>query len=160
MVIDDLDTLDIPGIPLIPFKNFNILLPYGEDIDNIEISTDNEISLEGRYLLEPGKIPITYGNNGIKYESPLDFSLDTIKVEQNNFEMNSSDDLKEPNFQNPQINNSIIKSQELFLDKKVYNSAGKYPEELYSKVFIQQFRGYRILVLRLFPVQYYPISGS
>ena len=40
----------------------------------------------------------------------------------------------------------------------IYNSKEPYPENLYSKVGIQQKRGYQILILNLYPIEYNPKS--
>ena len=45
-------------------------------------------------------------------------------------------------------------------DLSIYNSTEPYPGKLYTKQAIQEFRGYKILILNLYPVQYVPKSGG
>ncbi|MBN2599442.1 MAG: hypothetical protein JXA75_02790 [Candidatus Thermoplasmatota archaeon] len=45
-------------------------------------------------------------------------------------------------------------------DQRVYRSSEEFPGRLYSEVGVYQFRGYSILVLMLYPVQYIPTEGE
>ncbi len=45
-------------------------------------------------------------------------------------------------------------------NSSVYESEEPYPGLLYSDVTIQTFRGYQILILKLFPMQYIPSKGK
>lgn len=45
-------------------------------------------------------------------------------------------------------------------DKKIYGSSNDFPGELYTEIGIYSFRGYDILVLDLYPVQYIPSTGE
>ncbi|MEM0466961.1 MAG: C25 family cysteine peptidase [Candidatus Thermoplasmatota archaeon] len=45
-------------------------------------------------------------------------------------------------------------------DEGTYSSTEEVPGELFSTVGVYSFRGYQILVLRLYPVQYIPASGE
>ena len=45
-------------------------------------------------------------------------------------------------------------------DEKIYNSDEIFPGKFYDKVGVQSFRGYQILVLSLYPVQYNPVTGE
>jgi len=49
---------------------------------------------------------------------------------------------------------------EYTLDESVYDSVDSFPEELYSVVGIYELRGYKILVLNLYPVHYIPKTGK
>ena len=42
----------------------------------------------------------------------------------------------------------------------IYNSDSLFPGKLYDKIGVYSFRGYQILVLSLYPVQYEPTSGE
>lgn len=42
----------------------------------------------------------------------------------------------------------------------IYYSSEMFPGRLYDEIGVQCFRGYKILVLRLYPVQYVPFSGE
>ena len=45
-------------------------------------------------------------------------------------------------------------------DAEIYSSDVEFPGTLFSSVGVYQFRGYSILVLELYPVQYNPVSGE
>lgn len=45
-------------------------------------------------------------------------------------------------------------------DPEIYNSTNAYPESVYMYVSLQNFRGYRILILNLNPVKYIPKTGK
>ncbi|MBN1860507.1 MAG: PKD domain-containing protein [Candidatus Thermoplasmatota archaeon] len=45
-------------------------------------------------------------------------------------------------------------------NEAMYGSSATYPGRLFTKVGVQQFRGYQILVLLLHPVQYTPLTGE
>lgn len=49
---------------------------------------------------------------------------------------------------------------EFKLDNSVYNSIIPFPNKLYSIVGVYELRGYRILVLNLYPVNYIPKTGK
>jgi hypothetical protein len=45
-------------------------------------------------------------------------------------------------------------------DEKIYSSSNEFPGDLFTEVGVYWFRGYKILVLDLYPVQYIPTSGE
>ncbi|PKP59005.1 MAG: hypothetical protein CVT88_06395, partial [Candidatus Altiarchaeales archaeon HGW-Altiarchaeales-1] len=45
-------------------------------------------------------------------------------------------------------------------NQSIYNSAEEYPGKLYSQVSVQEMRGYKILILNLYPVHYIPKTGE
>ena len=45
-------------------------------------------------------------------------------------------------------------------DETIYGSTSMFPGEFYSKSGVYSFRGYDILVLSLYPVQYVPLTGE
>ena len=45
-------------------------------------------------------------------------------------------------------------------DKAIYNSSGEFPGNLYSVNSVQNMRGYRFLILNLYPVRYAPKTGE
>ncbi len=51
------------------------------------------------------------------------------------------------------------KEQNFAFDRQFYSSGNVFPEKLYEIVDIYEFRGYRILVLNLFPANYIPKTG-
>ena len=51
-------------------------------------------------------------------------------------------------------------SQKISTNKEIYNSNEFYPGKLYTETGIYNFRGYKILVLLLHPIQYNPLTGK
>jgi hypothetical protein len=51
-------------------------------------------------------------------------------------------------------------SQKIITNNEIYNSNEFYPGKLYTKIGIYNYRGYKILVLLLHPVQYNPVTGE
>lgn len=51
-------------------------------------------------------------------------------------------------------------TQKIFKNMEIYNSNKFYPGKLYTEVGIYNFRGYKILVLLLHPIQYNPFTGE
>jgi hypothetical protein len=45
-------------------------------------------------------------------------------------------------------------------DESIYTSGDSYPDASFESIGIQPFRGYQILVLRLHPVDYVPVTGE
>jgi len=54
----------------------------------------------------------------------------------------------------------IMQKPSIIPDEKVYSSSSQFPGKLFTKVGIYAFRGYKILVLTLYPVQYIPSEGK
>jgi len=57
------------------------------------------------------------------------------------------------------INNAKY-SEKLIKNKEIYEKNDLFPGRLFTKIGIQSFRGFNILVLLLHPVQYNPVSGE
>ena len=49
---------------------------------------------------------------------------------------------------------------DLYIDAEIYASNNSFPSAQFEMVGIYGFRGYRILVLRLYPLEYEPLSGK
>jgi len=109
--IEGLENFGEPGIPVLPFKTVRILLPFDEEIEDIQVAGKYKTYLTGNYLVEPGQKPV-----------PIILNI--------------------TNFTTP--------------NETVYNSLTPFPNKLYSKPYIQEFRGYKILILNLYPVHYIP----
>ena len=105
------------GQPSLPASGAQILLPYGTDVSDIRIVTDDFISLGEGYNIEPVGKPIKLSAEPGSFERPVP-------------------------------------------DAAIYNSDQPFPEALYEDIGVQTFRGYRILTLRLQPLQYIPTSGE
>ena len=112
ITIPRLNSYGAPGAPAVPFKTAKILIPYGEEVDNIQV-TPAEKNYLGKFLIEPGQKPI-----------PIGYKEGEITP----------------------------------LNETIYNSMAPYPENIYSKVGVQWKKGYQILVLNLYPLEYIPKS--
>jgi hypothetical protein len=51
-----------PGLPVLPFKTAEILLPHGFDVECITVTCGRKVVLPGSYMVEPGQqaIPLSY----------------------------------------------------------------------------------------------------
>ncbi len=104
------------GEPLLPSMGARILLPFGTEVESIEITAKEEISLGSGYYVEPVAPWVKLSDIGaMKPPSP---------------------------------------------DAAIYGSDNPFPEEKYEYVGVYGFRGYKILTLKLQPVQYRPVSGE
>ncbi len=55
--IAGLDTYNIPGEPVVPFKTCRILLPYQYEVADIKVTGGQKIKL-GRFFIQPGQQPV------------------------------------------------------------------------------------------------------
>ncbi|MGA2671012.1 MAG: C25 family cysteine peptidase [Dehalococcoidia bacterium] len=62
VTMEDLPKWSEPGLPVLPFKTANILLPYGFDVERITVICGNKVALPGSYMVEPGQkaVPLSY----------------------------------------------------------------------------------------------------
>jgi len=98
------------GEPALPAGKAYILIPYGKDIERIEVKAGKAVYLNGSYDVMP-----------VERAHPI----------------------------------GII---ELPKKGKIYEKDEPYPSKLYDKVGIYYFRGFKILILRLYPVHYIPLQ--
>ncbi len=105
------DLYGAPGEPVLPFKTVMVLIPYSEEVQDIQVIPGKEVYF-GEFYIVPGQEPVPFS-----FEGPV--------------EPTPPDDV-------------------------IYNSTNIFPEEVYSKVSVQGMRGYQILILNLYPVQYIP----
>lgn len=54
----------------------------------------------------------------------------------------------------------ISSQKKPIFDHTIYNSNNAFPEEIFTKIGLFKCKGYNILVLKLHPIKYYPISGD
>ena len=105
------------GHPALPASGARILIPYGLDVESVEIIPGEKIVIGSGYDIVPvGK--------------PIPLSADPSSI------------------------------QPLAKDEAVYSLTHPIPVERHENVGTQGFRGYRILVLKLQPVDYIPSSGT
>jgi len=102
-----------PGEPVVPFKTAKILIPYGEEVQDIQVILGNKVYL-GKFYLQPAQEPLPLSYRG--------------------------------------------KIEETLPKEMIYNSMEPYPKDIYSKIGVQWKRGYQILILNLYPVEYIPKS--
>ena len=111
ITIPGLNSYAYPGAPVVPYKTATVLIPYGAEVDDIQV-TPGEKKYLGKFLLEPGQEPLPIGKEG-----------------------------------------GLTPRNET-----IYNSMASYPGTIYSKVCVQWKKGYQILVLNLYPLEYIPKS--
>ncbi len=105
-----------PGEPKVPVKGCRIVIPYGHEVDSVNVLKKDRVSYSTDLELEPAQRVFPYGYDGeVVFEEP---------------------------------------------NMEVYGSDEFYPNSDYEVVRTQVFRGYTILVLRLYPVKYNPVSGQ
>jgi len=69
--VQEYDTVSIPGCdmygapgePVLPFKTARILIPYGEEVQDIQVVPGEEIYL-GEFYIEPGQEPVRFSFTG------------------------------------------------------------------------------------------------
>ncbi|MCK4656535.1 MAG: hypothetical protein KAT85_05865, partial [candidate division Zixibacteria bacterium] len=121
----DYDRIAMPGCPnagnvsepALPATGAQILLPYGTEIESIEIVAEERIQIGSGYLIEP-------------------------------------------NAEQAKLTSAPIEPILPVPDPEIYGSDQPFPGESYQNVGVQEFRGYRMLILKLQPVQYIPTSGE
>ena len=90
---------------------------------------------------------------------PPDSKIDSIRVISGNRTVIGQGYNLVPNLKPvPLSSNSIANKPEPKPD--IYLSDRVYPQECFEKVCVQQFRGYEILFMKIYPVQYQPLSGE
>ncbi len=105
------------GEPALPARGAQILLPYGTEVESIEIVAGEAIVLgDGFYV--------------------------------------------EPNAEQAKLTSAPVEPVPPVPDPGIYGSDQPFPEARFEKVGVQSFRGYRMLILKLQPVQYVPASGE
>ncbi|MCK4655797.1 MAG: hypothetical protein KAT85_02160, partial [candidate division Zixibacteria bacterium] len=106
-----------PGQPALPAKGASILLPYGTEIESIEVVASGEIMLGSGFVVEPCGYPRKLS------EESQEFRL-------------------------------------LQPDSEIYESSDLFPASQYELVSIQNFRGFKIAVLKLHPVRFIGTRGE
>ncbi|UCG36828.1 MAG: hypothetical protein JSV64_00660, partial [Candidatus Bathyarchaeota archaeon] len=59
-----------PGEPVLPFKTLKILIPYGKEPTNMDVSTGNRRLIPGDFLIEYGKTPVPISSEPTKIDKP------------------------------------------------------------------------------------------
>ena len=105
-----------PGEPSLPAKGAYILIPQGEKVSEIIVTSDEKIPLGSGFIINPVIQPVPLSEN-------------------------ESATIPTPN-------------------ETIYNSDNMFPGKLFSEIGTYRCRGYNILILRFYPVQYKPLSGE
>jgi len=105
------------GHPSLPASGAKILLPYGTEIDNVEIIRSDKHIVGSDYFVNP-------------VEKPFPLSAKTEDI------------------------------PPLQTDQAIYSMNNPVPLNKYENVGIQIFRGYKVLFLKLHPVEYIPTKGE
>lgn len=105
------------GQPALPATGTRILIPYGDEIESIQILTGNQEILGEGFLIEPVAPQVRLSGNGDDYTPATP-------------------------------------------DPAIYSGAESFPPTRYENVGVQNFRGYRVLHLKLQPMQWDPASGE
>ncbi len=75
VTIKGMPSLGQPGEPVLPVKTIKILIPFGQEVKRIKVSSKKERILKGKYLVEPGQRPVPLRYRG---KVPLPFLKDKI----------------------------------------------------------------------------------
>ncbi len=113
--ISNLSNYGDPGEPVLPFKLAKILIPQNEEVRDIRVKADDEMTLKGN-------LPVEYGKTIL-----------------------------------PTLSDARVADH---ADQAIYNSQNPFPGESWSFISLQSMKGYEILLLKLFPVQYVPKAGD
>ena len=63
------------GLPVVPFKSVKVLLPYGEELENIEVILGNKTFIGEGFLIKPGQAQIPSCFNGTISRTPLNTTV-------------------------------------------------------------------------------------
>jgi Peptidase family C25/Propeptide_C25/Dockerin type I domain len=116
IVMSDAPNSGVVGHPALPGYGAYILIPYGSDIEDIEIITGEKTYIGDGYSVEP---------------------MDRTYI------LSSSSDL-------PPV----------YRDEAIYSLTKAIPEKKAETIDVQYLHGYKILVLKIRPVEYIPASGA
>ena len=105
-----------PGKPVLPFKQARILLPFGTEVDRVQIKPGNRVNLPGVHTLAWGQRP-----------APLSRPDRLVQTAP---------------------------------DRVVYALNSAFPTRLDSGKSVQYKRGFAVLCLDLWPVEYVPAQGQ
>jgi len=138
-------SIDIPGFPIIPFDTKKILIPFGKEIDSIEVILKAEKEdFVPDYLVEPGRGKFFYGPNG-RGLYPSDFVYDPF-----------SSSTVDEQYQKYVARNCDCIDCDLFFNASIYGSNSFYPVDDFELYPVQRIRGFNVVDLNLYPIRYNP----
>ena len=138
IVNQDLDSVEIPGEPVIPFKTIRFVIPIDQKFDSLEVIPGELIKLSGKYKIRSGQedYPFLELSNNV---DPRSTFIDGARFN----ELGNPKEDYERNFTLP--------------NATIYGSSSLFPGVTYSIESSQEKYGYTILIIRLYPFQYTPI---
>lgn len=110
----------------------------------------------GGHLAETGKPRIPFKT--VRILLPYGKDLKNIEVFSGEWYSLNGDFLIEPAQEQVPIGSN--KQVEFNLDKDLYQTSEPFPNELDSVVGVYELRGYRILIVNLYPIKYFPAIGE
>ena len=135
-------------------KKYSFKKPEIEKIDDYDYVMMGGLN----HLAEPGYPVLPFKT--VKILLPYEEEISEIKVEASNKEYIGKDYYCKPGDSYV----PLCDSEEIFEIKEpnpeIYNSETAYPEKVYSDYQIEKFRGYKIFLMNLYPVEYVPKSGE
>jgi hypothetical protein len=141
VVVSGLHNHGMPGEPILPFKTVKILLPEGKDVSSVNVTASDKVMLDGSFRVEPGQKSVPLIDGIDETETNKQISQESSKPLPYNTVLKNKQDRTQPN-------------------QTIYSSSEPFPGKLYDGLGVQVFRGYRILIVNLYPVQYIPKTGE
>ena len=139
VLLEDYSNFETPGMPCLPVNGVKILLPRGSSLNDVIIIPGDSTVFHLDSLIEPSQMPIPL----IDYNN---YQFSDLSIDEEIFDYLEYDSDNFLEFTEP--------------DEKIYGSSENYPGYFYNIVGEQKSRGYNILVLNLFPVQYNPSENK
>ncbi|MGC9307948.1 MAG: C25 family cysteine peptidase, partial [Thermoplasmatota archaeon] len=118
-----------------PTKPIYILLPPDAEYESVEVKTRGRTPLGEGILVEPVEEPQRLPFN------PPDIPPDMVPPQ----------DIPEETMEKPRLPTP---------DEEIYGSQQPFPREPYEVVGVQKWRGYTVLIVNLYPVEYIPAPGK
>jgi len=135
------------SIPEIEIKNS--YSPNGDEYQHLSLRG-------GGHLAETGRPRMPFKT--VRILLPHGKDLKDIEVFTGEFYRLKGDFYIEPAQEQVPIGSS--KQVEFKLDSGLYQTSGPFPKELHSVVGVYELKGYRILIVNLYPIKYFPAIGK
>ena len=150
------------------FVSFSTLVSADDDAIELEltytfkypiIEKSKIIIPEAEMVGNPGEpaMPSVAANILIPFEKKVDKISLTVKEK---IKLGDDFDIQPVDKVVPTSDLQLVDNVETKKDDRIYSSDEEFPGKLFSEVGTYSFRGYIILVLELFPVQYNPVTGE
>ena len=69
VLMKDTESYGDAGLPVLPTKSVNVLIPQGREVKSIQVIGD-EVAIDGSYFVEWGQQPVPIGTQQISWASP------------------------------------------------------------------------------------------